>query len=57
VLFDPTTVRDTATFGAPHAEPDGIDLVLVNGTVGWDGKLGERNGRILRRGTLSAAPR
>lgn len=53
VLFDPVAVRDTATFAAPHAFPAGIDLVLVNGRVAWDGAApgGERAGRALRRGS------
>jgi len=49
VLFDPTRVVDTATFAAPHAYPAGIDLVVVNGRVAWDGARGERAGRALRR--------
>ena len=31
VIFDPATVRDTATYAAPHAYPEGIVHVLVNG--------------------------
>jgi N-acyl-D-amino-acid deacylase len=50
VLFDPATVTDTATFEAPHAYPAGIDAVIVNGRIGWDGANGERAGRVLRRG-------
>ena len=49
VLFDPARVADTATFAAPHAYPTGIDLVVVNGRVAWDGARGERAGRALRR--------
>ena len=50
VLFDPQTVTDTATFERPHAYPAGIDAVVVNGRVAWDGERGERAGRVLRRG-------
>ena len=31
VIFNPTTVRDTATFERPHAYPEGIPYVIVNG--------------------------
>ncbi len=33
VAFDPSTVRDTATFTNPHQYPLGIELVVVNGTI------------------------
>ena len=33
VLFDPTTIQDTATYDDPKQEPNGIDLVVVNGKV------------------------
>ncbi len=33
VLFDPATIIDTATYDDPKQEPDGIDLVVVNGVV------------------------
>ena len=49
VLFDPKAVSDTATFSAPHAYPAGIDVVVVNGRVAWDGDWAERAGRALRR--------
>jgi N-acyl-D-amino-acid deacylase len=49
VLFDPSTIVDMATFTAPHSYPDGIDLVVVNGRVAWDGARGERAGRAVRR--------
>ena len=49
VLLDPARVADTATFAAPHSYPAGIDLVVVNGSVAWDGARGERAGRALRR--------
>ena len=46
----PATVADTATFEAPHAYPDGIHAVVVNGRVAWDGENRERAGRVLRHG-------
>jgi N-acyl-D-amino-acid deacylase len=56
VLFDPQRVADRATFEAPHAWPDGMPHVLVNGVfVVRDGQhTGARPGAVLRR---SAAPR
>ena len=47
VVFDPARVRDRAVFGAPHAYPEGIDLVVVNGRIAWDGQRRERAGRVL----------
>jgi N-acyl-D-amino-acid deacylase len=51
VVFDPLGVRDTATFEAPHAFPEGISLVVVNGQIAWDpaSPAIERNGHVLRR--------
>ena len=51
VLFDPARVRDTATYPSPHAFPDGIPHVIVNGVpVVRDSKVtGERPGQILTR--------
>jgi len=52
VLFDPDRVVDRATFTDPHQYPDGIDLVVVNGTVTveYGEHTGARAGRVLRRG-------
>jgi N-acyl-D-aspartate/D-glutamate deacylase len=50
VLLDPDRVADEATFERPHAFATGIELVVVNGRVTWDGARGERAGRVLRRG-------
>jgi N-acyl-D-amino-acid deacylase len=33
VLFDPDTVRDTATFGSPRRRAEGIPYVFVGGTA------------------------
>ncbi len=50
VLFDPAGIEDTSTFDAPHAFPKGIDLVVVNGHVAFDGSgTGDRAGRVLPR--------
>jgi N-acyl-D-amino-acid deacylase len=49
VAFNPDTVADKATFEQPKQYPEGIDYVLVNGTVVVDkGKhTGELKGRAL----------
>jgi N-acyl-D-amino-acid deacylase len=49
VLFDPARAADVATFEHPHAFPEGIEMVVVNGRIAWDGRRGERAGRALRR--------
>ncbi|MBF0035768.1 D-aminoacylase [Citrobacter freundii] len=51
VVFDPETIRDTATFPAPKQQAEGIDLVLVNGVLTWSqGQMtGNRAGRFLSR--------
>ena len=51
VVFNPHTVRDTATFEDPHRYPRGIGYVLVNGTVVVeDGRhTGAKPGRVLRK--------
>jgi N-acyl-D-aspartate/D-glutamate deacylase len=36
VIFDPETVRDTATYAAPASYPVGIPYVIVNGKVAVD---------------------
>lgn len=51
VLFDPKTVKDTATFEQPKTRAAGIKMVMVNGTVVLDqkGPNGLRAGKALRR--------
>ncbi len=51
VVFDPATIRDTATYEDPHSYPEGIDAVIVDGTVAWssgDATI-QRAGKALRR--------
>jgi N-acyl-D-aspartate/D-glutamate deacylase len=52
VVFDPATIRDTATYEEPRRFPEGIRAVYVNGVaVARDGAhTGARPGRPLRRG-------
>jgi N-acyl-D-amino-acid deacylase len=51
VVFDPATVKDEATFDAPHRYPSGIPYVLVNGAlvVEKGSHTGKRPGKVLRR--------
>ena len=48
-VFDPATIRDTATFERPHSYAEGVSLVIVNGQVAFeDGKMTpSRPGRVL----------
>jgi N-acyl-D-amino-acid deacylase len=50
VVFDPSSVADTATFAQPHAFPAGIPWVVVNGeVVVRNGKhTGAKPGRAIR---------
>ncbi|HEU5182652.1 MAG TPA: D-aminoacylase [Candidatus Polarisedimenticolia bacterium] len=52
VAFDPVLVRDRATCADPRLYPDGIELVVVNGTVAVRGGeiVAAHAGRVLRRG-------
>lgn len=49
VLFDPATLRDGATFAAPHTLSEGILTVIVNGVITWQDRrpTGPRAGRFL----------
>jgi N-acyl-D-amino-acid deacylase len=51
VLFDPAEIRDTATYEWPHAFPEGLRSVIVNGSVAWESGTGSitRSGRTIRR--------
>jgi N-acyl-D-amino-acid deacylase len=50
VVFDPDTLRDTATYENPRSYPEGVSFVAVNGTlVVEDGQpTGATPGRALR---------
>lgn len=52
VVFDPATVKDMATFEAPHQYPVGIPWVFVNGVAQVaDGAYRDlRPGKVLRKG-------
>src|SRR3954469_23365317 len=48
-IFDPATVRDTATFEQPHQYAEGVLWVVVNGQVAFEGgkMTAARPGRVL----------
>ena len=50
VLFDPDVVIDKATYDDPKQEPDGIELVVVNGRIAYDKgtHTGVGSGKMLR---------
>ena len=50
VLINPDTLKDNATYLEPFGEPEGIELVLVNGEAALeDGQpTGTMAGRVLR---------
>jgi len=52
VVFDPATVRSTATYDDPRRYPEGIEHVIVNGTLVIDGRrhTGATPGRGIRIG-------
>jgi N-acyl-D-amino-acid deacylase len=52
VVFDPATVRSTATYDQPRSYPVGIETVIVNGTLVVDAgtHTGATPGRGIRLG-------
>jgi N-acyl-D-amino-acid deacylase len=58
VVFDPATVRDTATTARPQSPPVGIPYVLVNGVpvVDRGTVTGKRPGAVLRRAGAIRGP-
>jgi N-acyl-D-aspartate/D-glutamate deacylase len=55
VLFDPETIRDTASFSNPISAAEGIAAVWVNGVLSYEdgAAAGQRAGRFLPRPSLS----
>jgi N-acyl-D-aspartate/D-glutamate deacylase len=51
VIFDPSAIRDRATYEDPFQSPDGIIFVLVNGRVARERgqRLAINAGRVIRR--------
>jgi N-acyl-D-aspartate/D-glutamate deacylase len=51
VVFDPATIRDTATYEEPKRVAEGIKMVLVNGQVVCEEgiTMKKQAGRVLRR--------
>ena len=51
VVFDAATVRDAADYDSPTRPAEGIDTVVVNGTITWQrgAHSGARAGQVLRR--------
>ncbi|MDQ7973272.1 MAG: D-aminoacylase [Rhodocyclaceae bacterium] len=56
VVFDAGTVRDAADYAAPTRPAEGIDTVIVNGTVTWENGAhsGARNGQVITRRNAAA---
>jgi N-acyl-D-amino-acid deacylase len=55
VVFDPDNIRNTATWENPRSYPDGIDKVIVNGSVVIDQNIhtGALRGKALRMNSPS----
>lgn len=51
VIFDAATIRDSATYAKPTTPAEGIDTVIVNGTIAWQagGHTGARPGQVVTR--------
>lgn len=50
VLVDMQRIQDVATYSDPCRQAPGIDLVVVNGVVGYEeGQVRQRHGRLLKR--------
>jgi N-acyl-D-aspartate/D-glutamate deacylase len=51
VIYDAVTISDAATFADPHRFSTGIDAVIVNGRLAWQGDSVTETmaGRVLRK--------
>ena len=51
VIFDAATVRDAANYETPTKPAEGIDTVIVNGTITWHHGVhsGARSGQVITR--------
>lgn len=49
-LFDPRTIRDTATYDDPTGPPEGVEAVILGGRIAVEGgvAVAPRLGRVLR---------
>ncbi|MGA0569119.1 N-acyl-D-amino-acid deacylase family protein [Variovorax sp. VNK109] len=58
VIFDAATIKDSATYAKPTTPAEGIDTVIVNGTIAWQsgGHTGARPGQVVTRTPAVAAP-
>lgn len=58
VVFDPQRIQDRATYKSPLEYPEGIDFVIVNGTIVAEGKnvLSQFPGRVLRNSVTRPPP-
>lgn len=54
-VFNPETVRDNATFTDPHQYPDGVEYVIVNGTIVVEKgeHTGALPGKVLRKSRVT----
>ncbi|MDB5827871.1 MAG: N-acyl-D-amino-acid deacylase [Variovorax sp.] len=57
VIFDAATIRDAANYATPTEPAEGIDTVIVNGTVTWQHGMhsGARSGQVITRQDKVAA--
>ena len=57
VVFDAATVRDAANYDTPTKAAEGIDTVIVNGTITWQHGVhsGARRGQVITRRERPAA--
>ncbi len=51
VVFDAATIKDAASYAKPTTPAEGIDAVIVNGTVTWQAgaHTGARSGQVITR--------